>query len=51
VVPDLETYAHDLFAFFRACDRADCSVIYAQRVPREGLGRALTDRLERAAAR
>jgi L-threonylcarbamoyladenylate synthase len=51
IVPDVETYAHDLFAFFRACDRAGCSVIYAQTVPREGLGRALNDRLERAAAR
>lgn len=51
VVPDLKTYAHDLFAFFRACDRTGCTVIYAQRVPAEGLGRALTDRLERAAAR
>lgn len=51
VVPDLDTYAHDLFEFFRACDRDGCSVIYAQRVPREGLGRALQDRLDRAAAR
>jgi L-threonylcarbamoyladenylate synthase len=51
VVPDVETYAHDLFSFFRACDRDDCAVIYAQRVPEEGLGRALNDRLERAAAR
>jgi L-threonylcarbamoyladenylate synthase len=51
VVPDVETYAHDVFAFFRACDREGCSVIYAQRVPMEGLGRALNDRLERAAAR
>jgi len=51
VVPDVETYAHDLFSFFRRCDRDGCPVIYAQRVPRAGLGRALADRLERAAAR
>ncbi len=51
VPADVETYARDLFAFFRACDRDDCSVIYAQRVSPEGLGRALNDRLERAAAR
>ena len=51
VVPDVETYAHDLFAFFRDCDHAGCSVIYAQTVPEEGLGRALNDRLRRAAAR
>lgn len=48
---DIEAYAHAVFAFFRQCDRADCTVIYAQRVPPEGLGRALNDRLERAAAR
>lgn len=51
VAPDLDAYAHDLFAFFRACDRAGCSVIFAQRVPEEDLGRALNDRLRRAAAR
>jgi len=51
VAPDVDTYAHDLFSFFRACDRDGCSVIYAQRVPAAGLGRALNDRLERAAAR
>lgn len=51
VVPDPETYARDLFHFFRECDHAGCSVIYAQLVPPEGLGRALNDRLERAAAR
>lgn len=51
VVPDAEAYARDLFHFFRDCDHAGCSVIYAQVVPPEGLGRALNDRLERAAAR
>jgi L-threonylcarbamoyladenylate synthase len=48
---DVEAYAHEVFAFFRECDRAGCADIYAQRVPPEGLGRALNDRLERAAAR
>ena len=51
VVPDVETYAQDLFHFFRECDHADCAVIYAQTVPDDGLGRALNDRLRRAAAR
>lgn len=51
VVPDAESYARELFHFFRTCDRAGCSVIYAQRMPPEGLGRALNDRLRRAAAR
>lgn len=51
VVPDVQTYAHDLFHFFRTCDQHGCAHIYAQTVPQEGLGRALNDRLERAAAR
>lgn len=51
VMDSVEAYARDLFHFFRACDRADCSVIYAHVVASEGLGRALNDRLERAAAR
>jgi len=51
VADDVEAYARDLFHFFRACDRADCSFIYAQVVAGEGLGRALNDRLQRAAAR
>lgn len=51
LVPDLETYAHDLFEYFRACDRAGCRVIYAESVPERGLGRAVNDRLRRAAER
>jgi L-threonylcarbamoyladenylate synthase len=51
IVPDLETYAHDLFEYFRACDRAGCRVIYAESVPNRGVGRALNDRLRRAAER
>lgn len=51
VPPDVETYAQDLFHFFRECDHAGCSVVYAQKVAAEGMGRALNDRLERAAAR
>jgi L-threonylcarbamoyladenylate synthase len=51
VAADVAAYARELFHFFRACDRADCTVIYAQAVEPGGLGRALNDRLERAAAR
>ena len=51
VVPDVETYARDLFHFFRECDRSGCTMIFAQTVPDDGLGRALNDRLRRAAAR
>jgi len=51
VASSVEAYAHEVFAFFRAADHDNCAVIYAQRVPPAGLGRALNDRLERAAAR
>jgi L-threonylcarbamoyladenylate synthase len=51
VAADVEDYAHRLFAFFRNCDRAGCDTIFAQTVPDDGLGRALNDRLRRAAAR
>ena len=51
VEKDLEAYAHDLFHVFRACDEHDIAIIYAQTVPETGLGRALNDRLQRAAAR
>lgn len=50
ICPDVETYAYELFDFFRRCDAQGCTRIYAQRVPRTGLGLALMDRLERAAA-
>ncbi len=49
VCPDVATYAYELFDFFRRCDAQGCTRIYAQRVPRTGLGLALMDRLERAA--
>lgn len=51
VAADLEAYAHDLFHVFRACEAEGIEVIYAQTVPPSGLGRALNDRLRRAAAR
>lgn len=47
---DLEAYAHDLFHVFRECDEQGIEVIFAQTVPSTGLGRALNDRLRRAAA-
>lgn len=50
ICPDVETYAYELFDFFRRCDAQGCTRIYAQRVPPTGLGWALMDRLERAAA-
>ncbi len=49
VCPTVEAYAHELFDFFRRCDAAGLRAIYCQRVAPTGLGRALLDRLLRAA--
>lgn len=46
-----DDYAHHLFHFFRRCDEVGASIIFAQTVPERGIGRALNDRLRRAAAR
>jgi len=42
-------YARKLFHFFRACEKSGVRVIYCQKIPETGLGRALMDRLRRAA--
>jgi L-threonylcarbamoyladenylate synthase len=47
---DLPDYAHALFDFFRRCDHQGIDSIWCQQVTEQGLGKALTDRLERAAS-
>jgi L-threonylcarbamoyladenylate synthase len=47
---DLAEAARELFAALRALDAAGAEVILAETVPEEGLGRAINDRLRRAAA-
>ena len=49
VCPSIEAYARALFATFRRADALGLARIDAQRVPDDGLGRALMDRLQRAA--
>lgn len=44
-----EQYAHDLFEFFRECDRLQIRTVYCEKASREGIGAALMDRLQRAA--
>ncbi len=44
----IEEYAHDVFEFFRECDRSEIETIYCEMVDETGLGVALTDRLRRA---
>lgn len=45
----LEDYARQLFSFFRECDRRGLTAIFAERVEAEGLGRAIMNRLRKAA--
>lgn len=49
VLATLDEYAHDLFEFFRDCDRRNLKVIYCEAVRETGIGAALMDRLRRAA--
>ena len=46
---DLAEAAANLFAMLRALDRAECAAIAVMPIPRSGLGRAINDRLHRAA--
>ncbi len=45
---DLSVYAHELFRFFRRCDRGGINVIYCESPGDRGLGPALRDRIEKA---
>ena len=47
---DLSEAARHLFAALRELDTNDVTMILAERFPDEGLGRAINDRLQRAAA-
>lgn len=48
IVPSLEVYARSLFHFFRTCESEGIQVIDCERVPCDGLGQALIDRIDRA---
>ena len=50
VCESADEYARELFDFFRTCERLGADVIYCQKVERRGIGVALMDRIERAAA-
>lgn len=49
ICDSVEDYAHSVFDFFRRCDRQNIKTIYCEKVAETGLGRALMDRLRRAA--
>lgn len=44
----VEEYAHEIFDFFRECDRRAVKTIYCQTVEEKGIGLALMDRLKRS---
>ncbi|MEM6646721.1 MAG: L-threonylcarbamoyladenylate synthase [Bacteroidota bacterium] len=48
---DVADYGHRLYETLREADRRGLSTVYCQRVSEDDLGRALMDRLQRAAAR
>lgn len=47
---DLKEAAKNLFAAMRQLDAGNCDIIYAVKFPEQGLGKAINDRLKRAAA-
>jgi L-threonylcarbamoyladenylate synthase len=49
VLDSPEQYARKLFAFMRECDRLGVHEIYAQKIDERGLGRAIMNRLRKAA--
>ncbi len=48
---DLDEYARILFGFFRTCDAEGIRTIYCELPPEKGIGRAIRDRLFKAAGR
>ncbi len=51
IVESPEEYAHELYEFFRECDRLGIATIYCERVDEIGIGAALMDRIRRATER
>lgn len=47
---NLSEAAQNLFTFLRELDNADVDIIFSELVPEHGLGRAINDRLKRAAS-
>ena len=50
VAENATEYAHHLFSFFRLCESRGVKTIYCETIPKDGIGWALMDRLERAAS-
>jgi L-threonylcarbamoyladenylate synthase len=50
VMTDLSDYAKNLFSAFYEAESAGVQILFVEKVPKEGLGVAIMDRLERAVA-
>jgi L-threonylcarbamoyladenylate synthase len=48
ICASIKEYAHEVFAFFRECDRRNIDTIYCEIVEETGIGAALMDRLKRS---
>jgi L-threonylcarbamoyladenylate synthase len=48
ICSSVEDYAHEVFNFFRECDRANIKTVYCETIEEKGIGMALMDRLRRA---
>ncbi|MGI8787323.1 MAG: L-threonylcarbamoyladenylate synthase [Pyrinomonadaceae bacterium] len=48
ICASVEEYAHEIFNFFRECDRENIETIYCETITEKGIGLALMDRLKRA---
>lgn len=48
ICSSIEEYAHEVFNFFRECDRQNIEIIYCETIEEKGIGLALMDRLRRA---
>ncbi len=49
ITDSVEEYAHEVFEFFRECDRHMLETVYCGAVSEQGIGAALMDRIRRAA--
>ena len=49
IVGEAAEYAHEVFEFFRECEREGIKKIYCEKIEATGIGSALMDRLRRAA--
>jgi L-threonylcarbamoyladenylate synthase len=50
ICSSVDEYAHEVFEFFRECDRRGIETIYCEQIDESGIGAALMDRIRRGAS-